>query len=427
MSLAHKKVTVAIVIPNHNGADLLETFLPSVVEASTRSQRKSVIYVVDNASTDESVALVRRRWPAVRVVESQENLLYGGGSNLGVRAATREFDQLEWLIFLNNDVYVPETFVDGITTLPRDARTLGVIGVKTLFLYPYVPLEIWHGVDSSGKDRRGTLLIEAIGLSERQKSRIRTGFPLGPKSGQWVVDRTSTLKIPIVGGSNLQLRVTHREDHDSRLFVHVRSPVQHWNFRLGVGNVIEPELQLQPPDLKDIVNNAGTFVDPTTGDCGDIGFFEEDAGQFDTPRRVDAACGVSMAVRREVFDQLHGFDENYSMYFEDTDLCVRAALCGYQTWYNPNVVIRHLHSATASELSDAWQRHVFRGNWIFRHQYQERTTLKPWKRDAVKRAKANSNLRPVLEHIRQISPVKRRDVPPHLFAGRSLCETPIRT
>ncbi len=86
-----------IVIPNWNGRDLLEKYLPSVV-ASIERHPDSEIIVVDNGSQDGSAAFVRERFPQVRVLALDRNLGFGGGSNAGFRAARHDI-----VVLLNND------------------------------------------------------------------------------------------------------------------------------------------------------------------------------------------------------------------------------------------------------------------------------------------------------------------------------------
>lgn len=64
----------------------------------------------------------------------------------------------------------------------------------------------------------------------------------------------------------------------------------------------------------------------------------EDIGQFDYPNKV--TCNA-MAFRKSILDKLNGFDEDYFMYLEDTDLCIRTILLGYEVWYLPHIVIHH--------------------------------------------------------------------------------------
>jgi GT2 family glycosyltransferase len=57
--------------------------------------------------------------------------------------------------------------------------------------------------------------------------------------------------------------------------------------------------------------------------------------------RVDWATGAFMAVRRSVFEELGGFDSDFFLYYEDTDLCVRASQKGYPAYYWPEAVAYH--------------------------------------------------------------------------------------
>jgi GT2 family glycosyltransferase len=68
---------VAVVILNWNGKQLLEQFLPSVVQYS----KEATVYVADNASTDDSVAFVKDQFPEVSIVVNPTNTGYAGGYN----------------------------------------------------------------------------------------------------------------------------------------------------------------------------------------------------------------------------------------------------------------------------------------------------------------------------------------------------------
>ena len=51
-------------------------------------------------------------------------------------------------------------------------------------------------------------------------------------------------------------------------------------------------------------------------------------------------------VRRDLFERLNGFDEDYFFYFEETDLCWRARLLGYEVYFSPRSVVLHKGSGT---------------------------------------------------------------------------------
>jgi GT2 family glycosyltransferase len=57
---------------------------------------------------------------------------------------------------------------------------------------------------------------------------------------------------------------------------------------------------------------------------------------------VDWVGGASMLVRRKVFDAIGGFDQQYFLYHEETDLCFRARKAGFSTWYVPEGRVMHL-------------------------------------------------------------------------------------
>jgi GT2 family glycosyltransferase len=67
------------------------------------------------------------------------------------------------------------------------------------------------------------------------------------------------------------------------------------------------------------------------------------------PRDVDWLSGACMAIRREVFEQLAGFDEQFFMYWEDADLCKRAREAGWRVVYDPRVSVRHLGSRSSNK------------------------------------------------------------------------------
>src|ERR1700730_8257699 len=60
------------------------------------------------------------------------------------------------------------------------------------------------------------------------------------------------------------------------------------------------------------------------------------------PQPVDWICGAAMMIRPAVLAAIGGLDENYFLYFEETDLCFRARQAGFSTWYVPESRIMHI-------------------------------------------------------------------------------------
>ncbi len=95
-----------IVILNWNGAEYLRRYLPSVVAAAPAGVG---IVVADNGSTDDSVALLEREFPAVERVLLDRNYGFAGGYNRALQQVDADY-----LILLNSDVETPAGWVEPL-------------------------------------------------------------------------------------------------------------------------------------------------------------------------------------------------------------------------------------------------------------------------------------------------------------------------
>jgi GT2 family glycosyltransferase len=69
-------------------------------------------------------------------------------------------------------------------------------------------------------------------------------------------------------------------------------------------------------------------------------------------REVFGVCGAACLLRRELFDQLGGYDERYFAFYEDVDLNVRARIAGWRFGYVPEAVVWHIGNASWMEGFD---------------------------------------------------------------------------
>ncbi|WP_308263476.1 glycosyltransferase family 2 protein [Prevotella sp.] len=97
---------VAIVILNWNGATMMRRFLPSVIE---HSQDVADIVVADNASSDDSLQLLRDEFPTVRTIVLDKNYGFAEGYNRALKQVDNEYYML-----LNSDVEVTEGWLDKL-------------------------------------------------------------------------------------------------------------------------------------------------------------------------------------------------------------------------------------------------------------------------------------------------------------------------
>lgn len=116
-------MTVAIAILNWNGKNWLEKFLPSVIVYSADAQ----IYVIDNASTDNSVDFLRSYFPTVNIIQNKNNSGFAKGYNEGLKSI-----QADIYCLLNSDVEVAENWISPITTLFSENLNIAAIQPKIL-------------------------------------------------------------------------------------------------------------------------------------------------------------------------------------------------------------------------------------------------------------------------------------------------------
>lgn len=109
---------IAVAILNWNGRSLLERYLTSVVEFSTEAS----IYVIDNASTDESVNYLKTNFPQVKLILLEENYGFAKGYNEGLKHIEEEY-----IVLLNSDVRVTKNWLKGLMNrLTSDEKIVAV-------------------------------------------------------------------------------------------------------------------------------------------------------------------------------------------------------------------------------------------------------------------------------------------------------------
>jgi GT2 family glycosyltransferase len=97
---------IAVVILNWNGEKFLRQFLPGVVQ---HSEEVADVVVIDNASDDQSIALLRSEFPSVKIVRLDKNYGFAGGYNYGLREVPNEF-----YVLLNSDVEVTPQWIQPV-------------------------------------------------------------------------------------------------------------------------------------------------------------------------------------------------------------------------------------------------------------------------------------------------------------------------
>lgn len=115
---------VSVIVINWNGARYLPTCLDSL-RAQTYPRLEGI--VADNASTDGSQALVRERYPEVKLVALPENRGFTGGNNAGIQASRGEI-----VILLNNDTEAAPDWVAQVVAAFQRHPEAGLVASKLL-------------------------------------------------------------------------------------------------------------------------------------------------------------------------------------------------------------------------------------------------------------------------------------------------------
>lgn len=84
------------------------------------------------------------------------------------------------------------------------------------------------------------------------------------------------------------------------------------------------------------------------------GVWEEDQGQYDAGEEVFAGCGGGVAIRKDVWQALDGFDEDFWMYLEDVDFAFRAHLSGWKAIFAPQARLYHHLSGSGGDVFSSY-------------------------------------------------------------------------
>ena len=128
--------SVTVVVLNWNRlADTLEC-LASLARQTYPDYR---VIVVDNGSTDSSVAGIRARYPEVTVVANSSNLGFAEGNNVGIEQALTQ--AADYVLLLNNDTVVDAALIEQLVKVAEADERIGAVGAK--ILYHSEPGRLW--------------------------------------------------------------------------------------------------------------------------------------------------------------------------------------------------------------------------------------------------------------------------------------------
>jgi GT2 family glycosyltransferase len=369
--LAVAEPLVTVVVLNWNGAHLLGDCLDGLA-AQDLPEGRAAVWVVDNASTDGSLELLAERYPWVRVLANPTNDGFAGGNNLALREIATPFVAL-----LNNDARAEPDWLRRLLEPFEEpgAERLGAVSGKIVFLPRFLAVELaTPGFEPGTLDTRELgvriyrVTVDGTDVTERVLwDRVAYG-PEGEGPGRFRWTRPAgMLLVPVDPGPGTD---PERPIHlGLRVAAETSKPLElTWSGGSGGGKA-EPEpvdLEVEVPagvPLVDVLNNAGSMVF-RDGYGADRAYQELDRGQYERPEEVFAFCGGSVCFRTEALRQAGVFDDDFFLYYEDTDLSWRLRALGWRIRYQPAAVARHIHSASSVEWSPLFVFHTDRNRLL---------------------------------------------------------------
>jgi GT2 family glycosyltransferase len=126
-----------VIVLNWNGKDVIEECLASLAAVDYSPIE---ITVIDNASTDSSLQMVREKFPWANIIQNKKNLLFAEGNNVGLRKYLKEGG--DFFLLLNNDTVVAPDFASEMIKV-FERQDAGIVGAK---IYYYDDSDrIWYG------------------------------------------------------------------------------------------------------------------------------------------------------------------------------------------------------------------------------------------------------------------------------------------
>ncbi len=371
----------SVIVLNYNGAHFLPACLDALRVQTYPADRFEVI-VADNGSQDGSLHLLRNAYPWVRVHETGGNLGFSGGNNAAIAVARGDY-----IILLNNDTIATCDWLEQLVAVAEQHPRAGIVTGRIWLFYDQlevtvccseplptppsggqegIPCELRvFDVDSGLSwgvvqylDGFGGWEPDASGSHCRRMSGGRGKIGVPVPNGKLAASPSPGFALRLRLAAHPPAMITIGVDERPLDCVAVGSEPQDYLFEISSSIAAA---------ARPVVQNAGSiiFSNGASRDRGTIvknneALYEVDRGQFDAIEEVFAACGGNMLMRREMLNDVGLLDDDFFMYYEDTDLSWRARLRGWQVIYAPNAIVRHVHCGSSKEWSPLFSFNVQR-------------------------------------------------------------------
>jgi GT2 family glycosyltransferase len=164
-------------------------------------------------------------------------------------------------------------------------------------------------------------------------------------------------------------------------------------------------------DSPEMIWSIGGEIDWNSGTTRMLGLNEVDKGQYGlTPQPTDFITGCALLVRREVWEKVGLLDDNFFIYYEETEWCVRAGRGGFKLYYVPMAMMWHKISIEARAVSPWVYYYMTRNRLLFLH--KSKVGLRTWVNISIEYARTfvSWSLRPKWQDRRHLRSVMLRAI-----------------
>lgn len=348
---------VRVVVINFDGGAITLRCLDALLATDHPADRLELV-VVDNASVDGLLWVIRDEYPTVRLIVSDVNEGFARGCNL----AMRDLDGVDYVALVNNDAIVEPGWLrpllescahDGVgAAVPKLLLNVetGIVLVEGPVngAVPGTDGACAVGVGITSIRHRDRELVDRVRFDERFWSDWE--IDVAARRAKWAKQRVASCWWPIdliETGDEVEVDLCLPPGADGgEWFVGDGSTRQRVEFANGVATV---RIANQVP--RRIINSAGSELYAGWAG-GDRGFLQPDLGQFDEPAEVFAWCGGAVVLDADYLRAVGIFDPQYFLYYEDFDLSWRGRSQGWTYRYDPRSVVLHEHAYSSKEGSD---------------------------------------------------------------------------
>lgn len=115
------EVVVFCIVVTYNGSKWIEKCLSSLYKSTVSLK----IIAIDNASSDDTVTLIKEKFPLVSVIETGSNLGFGQANNIGLKIALKE--NADYVFLLNQDAWIKENTIEELLKAAKDNQEYGIL------------------------------------------------------------------------------------------------------------------------------------------------------------------------------------------------------------------------------------------------------------------------------------------------------------